>query len=435
MLNNTLSLLFAGLCATSLVAQAGPGFVDQDLTTPGIQPFKQSTYFTSSTTGTGPSLGKITLPAPIFSAAGGTVNQCSLGKSGIGGLAAGEFHMCMTVTNLSTFYGGAGGQDVIMGKVSWASGSPVFTPNTMANNLNTTGNVFGMMIDTKNGNYASVDWPTGPMLAYRAANVLPFDAPVAITGATGPYVDPAVAYVDDKLVLFWIVGLDVHMAPLSTTITGGKLTAASVGTSTAVISIGNQSHSPTPLPDSTGNVMGFWFASLVGSDSDMHFKSMLPSTTAHTKCWDTTGWLNNGGVAGGHFLCADSGISYAALQEGEGYFMMSNTDIDTTTAAPLKIRIAGLTGTPSICSSTMGISLKTALPVALPGLLGEFALDTTILLLIGGPTITTKDEVAELSLPSNAGLKGLSLAVQAVINPTDPGLTASFTSTINPAFK
>jgi hypothetical protein len=181
--------------------------------------------------------------------------------------------------------------------------------------------------------------------------------------------------------------------------------------------------------------MGFWFASLVASDSDMHFQSMADVSSAHVLCWDTPGWLNNGGVAGGHFLAADSGIGYAALQYGQGYYLVSNTEIAVGPTATLNLRVGGQSGNPSINPSILALAFGVVPPVAIPGLLGEFALKASPMVVFGGPTSATADDVADLVVPAtDVSLKGLTLHLQGLVNPTDQSLGASFTSTVSPKF-
>ncbi|MCA8956364.1 MAG: hypothetical protein KDC87_09830 [Planctomycetes bacterium] len=436
-LNTT--LLCAAALASFVSAQAGPTFIDQDPTTPGVQPYKVSTYFTGGGAGT---LGAITTPFPIWSASAASKNivQVSLGKTGILGLGAGEYHMCMTTYNLNSGYMPTGstqvGQQVIMGKVTWNSGQPVFTPNTMAKNLcNPSGDCFGLMIsgDTL-GQWAALDWSTGVYLGYRANSTVDFDAPVPVAGVTGPWVDPAVGHLDGKLVLFWAdaAGTIVY-APLSTTLTAGKLTAASVGSvKTAAAISGEICHSPTPVFDGQGNAIALWFAARVSNDSDMYFASNIESNQKSiVKVWDNINWLNNGGVAGGRFLAADS-TNYSALVEGQGFYMATNTEIAVGPSAQLTVQVGAQSGTPSVVSTTFAVALGVNAPITLGGIEGGFALTPTPLLFLVPVVLssTTKDDVARASFPAtDVSLKGLTLYFQGVANPVDATVPDSFTST------
>lgn len=436
--------------AFELPAQIGPTWVDQDSTTPGLQTYHLSEYFTrKAATGTKKSMGDITSPAAIWTSTStaAAMFQVSLGKQGIGGLATGEFHMCLTTTNLNAAYGGkVSGQQVFMGKVTWNSGDPVFTPNMMANSMNTSGNVFGLMIDDKDGKVAAVDWPSGAVVAWRKDNTVAYGTPVLVTGISGKYVDPAPGYVNGELVLFWVdhptlPGRLVY-APLILTITNGTLTAASVNTAKKVVVVdipGRFSHSPTPISDKSGNCLGMWYASRVGGNSDMYFTANIHKPT-HFLGWDNgTSWVNNGGVAGGRFLAASNNTDgfYGRLMVGEAFYLVSNSEIAVGPTAMLTLAAGG----PSskivpIVTTTVVLSFATATPLPLPGVGGALALDIRLLFypVGGGITSVTRDDFAQMQLPAAvASLKGVSVSFQALMNPV--GTSPSFSSTCTASFK
>ena len=102
---------FVLLCAVPLAAvlpaQSGVTWIDQDSAKSGLQKWKLSAYFTRKPgPGTKKSMRDITKPAPIWTTTTttATLRQVSMGKKGIGGLRSGEFHMCLTVTNLNSAY-------------------------------------------------------------------------------------------------------------------------------------------------------------------------------------------------------------------------------------------------------------------------------------------------------------------------------------------
>lgn len=431
----SISLLSAGLLASVVTAQVGPGMTDADPVSTGQQAMVTSTYFsTNAGTVTDPTMGDI---PGIWTALGTNITQVSLGKTGIAGLAAGEYHMCITTSGLTSTYNPQGSGDVLMGMVTWNSGSPVFTPNTMANNLNSPGNDFGLMIDGVDGTFAAIDYPAGPMLSERTSNAVDFPAPVAITGAGGTYVDPAPGHVDGVFGLFWVSGAtSISWAPLNLTRSGGMLTAAAIDAANTVvmISTSNQPHSPTPLFGANGDSHGMWFSRVTSGDSDEYFTGHLPTATGGSLVYDSTAWSNNGGIAGSHFLAAYSG-HYNTLLEGRGSSMLVNSDIAVGAGATLDISISAPTGTPPLFTSRIAIGLSTGPGIPLGGILGELGLNpATLALIIGGPTGTTADETANVSFPAtDPSLVGVSLAMQALTVPISG--QPAFTNTVETSFK
>lgn len=444
--HHRLSLLCAGLLASVVNAQCGIAWLDADPNTAGQQNFVQSTYFTgASGTTTQPTLGDILLPSPIFRAnsTDRRIVQVSMGKTGVFPLGAGEYHLAMTVFNLHTFYGSLhAGQSVIMGKVTWNSGSPVFTPNTMANNMNTSATTFGLMIDGKDGTRAAVDWGSGPRWSKRLAPSFPFPQSVPLTGAGGSYVDPAPGHVDGVLGAFWVdSSTTMSWAPVLETMTGGNLTGAVLDTANAIVVITTtleptRPHSPTPLFGAGGDANGMFFSRKfsTNNDSDQYFSGQIPDATAGTLIWNNGAWINNGGNAGSRFLAANSG-NYSFLIEGRGYSLTTNSNITVQAGATLDISIRSPVGTPPLFSTTLGVSLGLGPVIPLPGILGALCLDTNLLaLIVGGPTGNSADEIATQSFPAtDNSLKGVTLNLQAVTVPI--GGQPGFTNSASPFFK
>jgi hypothetical protein len=435
----TTYLLCAGLFAPVLTAQAGPGMTDADPGTAGHQAMVKSVYL-SSVDNAATTLWDVT--PKIWSTSGRNITQVHLGKGSLG-LGAKDYHMALTTSTLSTAWttgagGVAGSGDVIMGKLSYATGTPVFTPQTTAALMNSTGNDFGLMISA-DGTRAAIDWPAGPMWSMRtiAIPITQFPKPVAVTGISGTYVDPAPGKIGGVLGIFWVSGgTQISWAPVKETITAGKLTAAAIVTAgqIAAITSTNQPHSPTPVFGTNGNTRGMWYSRVTGSDSDEYYSGQVPDATGGIKVYDSTAWSNNGGVAGSRLICAYSG-HYNTLLEGRGSHGGCNSAITVKTGATLDITIHSPTGTPSLFTSTMGVALGVGTPIPLPGILGALGLDASkILIITGGPTGLTGD-TAELSLPaSDSGLKGLTLHLQFVTSPTS-GFGPAFTNTMSPSFK
>ncbi len=433
-------LLCAGLLAPVLTAQAGPGMTDADPVATGFQAMVTSTYFDSVDT-PGTNLWDVT-PA-IWTTSGQNMTQVSTGKGNLG-LKKGEYHMCITTSSLATAWttaagGIAGSGDVIMGMVTWNSGSPVFTPQTTAALMNSTGNDFGLMISA-DGLRAAIDWPAGPYWSSRAVALsnTQFNAPVLLTGAGGSYVDPAPGAVNGVMGCFYVSGgTTISWAPVKETIVGGKITAAALdGANTVVmISTANQPHSPTPMFGSNGDSRGMWFSRVTGGDSDQYYSGQLPDLSGGQLVYDSTAWSNNGGVAGSHFLAAYSG-HYKQFIEGRGTHGGSNSSIAVGASAQLNVTIHGPAGTPAISTTVMAASLGVGPSFALPSIRGALGVDPgKIVIIAGGPSASDADEIAEANFPAtDAGLKGLTLHLQYVMSPI-AGFTPGFTNTMSPSFK
>ena len=396
-----------------------------------------SEYFTTNAgTVSNPTMGDI---PGIWTALGVNCTQVSLGKTGMAGLAPGEYHMCITTSGLTSTYNPQGSGDVLMGMVTWNSGSPVFTPNTMANLMNSAGNDFGLMIDGKDGRYACIDYPASPMISERASNALPFPAPVAVTGAGGTYVDPAPGHYNGVLGMFYVSGAtSISWAPLNLTYTSGTLSGAALDTSAVVtmITSSDQPHSPTPLFGANGDAHGMWFSRVASGDSDQYFTGSLPNSAGGSLVYDSTAWSNNAGVAGSNFLAAYSG-HYSSLLEGRGSSLIVNNDITVGPTATLDIKISGAADyTVPVFTTLLAIGVATipAPGVPLGGIDG--ALGVTPVLIIGGPTAIDRDECASISFPASlASLKGVTLALQAVTIPVGGGLNTTFTNAATTTFK
>jgi len=434
------TLFVSSLLTTALTAQAGPGMLDADPGTPGLQEMVKSTYF-SSVDNAATTLFDVT-PA-IWTQAGRSMTQVHLGKGTIG-LAAGEYHMCLTTSMLTTQWttgagGIAGSGDVIMGKVTWNSGSPVFTPSTVAALLNSAGNDFGLMINA-DGTRAALDWPSGPYYSSRlvALPTTQFDAPVPITGAGGAYVDPAPGNIDGVRGLFWVSGgTTISWAPVLETIVANKITAAALDMSKVVVAVSsaNQPHSPTPVFGTNGNTRGMWFSRVTGGDSEQYYSGQVPDSTGGQLVYDSAAWSNNGGVAGSRLLAAYSG-HYNTLIEGRGSHGGSNSAIVVGTGATCNITIHSPVGTPALFTSIFGLAFGVGPKIALGGIAGYLGLDgTKLVFVLGGPTGNTADETAEISFPAtDAALKGLTLDFQFVTSPI-AGFGPAFTNTMSPSFK
>jgi len=432
-------LLCAGLLAPVLTAQSGPGMTDADPATTGFQAMVKSTYFSSVDT-PGTNLWDVT-PA-IWTSQGRSMTQVHTGKGNLA-LKKGEYHMCITTSLLATTWttaagGIAGSGDVIMGMVTWNSGSPVFTPHTTAALMNSTGNDFGLTLSA-DGLRAAIDWSSRPQWSSRtvALSNTQFDTPVPLSGAGGSYVDPAPGAVNGVMGCYWVSGATtITWAPVKETMVGGKVTAAALDfPRVLMITSANQPHSPTPMFGTNGDSRGMWFSRVSSGDSEQYYSGQLPDATGGQLVYDSAAWSNNGGVAGSHFLAAYSG-HYNTLLEGRGTHGGSNSAITVGASAQLNVTIHGPAGTPAISTSVLGLALGAGAPFALPGIRGALGLDPTkLVILVGGPSANDVDEIAEANFPAtDAGLKGLTLHLQFVMSPI-AGFAPGFTNTISPSFK
>jgi hypothetical protein len=233
---------------------------------------------------------------------------------------------------------------------------------------------------------------------------------------------------------------NIVYAPLVIQNVGGQLSASVVGTPTVVISIaGRLSHSPTPLCAANGDVLGMWFASRVGNDSDMYFTPSIKSPTPSPEFDNLINWVNNGAVAGGRFLAASNVADgyYGRMLEGQGYYAAVNSDIQVGPAAQMTIKV-GAQSDPNLplTSSAFALALGPINPVPIPGILGSFGLNPTPMFFPVPPGVAsvTTDDFGEMQLPANApSLKGNTVYFQALTSPIPP-MPVAFTNTIKVRF-
>ncbi len=96
------------------------------------------------------------------------MSQVAHCDNGLPGLTPGQFAVSMTVPGLSVAYGNTGATGMCMGLYDRAVTPATFTPNTMANKMNpaTGEGVFGLMIENRDGLYATCDWQTGVQIEF-----------------------------------------------------------------------------------------------------------------------------------------------------------------------------------------------------------------------------------------------------------------------------
>ncbi len=394
----TLSLLGAGLLAGFISAQGVPG------TGPGVIRGQQisKAFDTKNLTKVG--LG---------------VTQVSLVRLPTN--PAGTWTACLTIQRLTSTYGGTGQVDgVVMG--TWDRDKGTFTPNKLANALNTGHKgEFGLMLEPKLGLIAVLDKSDGVYLSKRNVFTQAFPAPFKVSGVPGTYVDPAVGNVGGKLKLFYVATLNgVQGVYMSDLVVPANMSATNppkiTGTPVLVASkvrTGGLVHSPTPMLGPDGDIEGIFMSERVGNDSDQFLANDLNPSTPLLMVADNTAWMNNGGYAGGIFHFANSAHYSSGSDElGVAWLLGDNEQVGGT----MNIT-SGLFRESAAAVMPVFLGLK-LLPAAIPisGFLGKLGLNPSVLINIGNITHATKDHRGSISipLPNNSSLKGIVLPIQGV---------------------
>ncbi|MHC4920691.1 MAG: hypothetical protein ACYTKC_14015 [Planctomycetota bacterium] len=380
-----------------------------------------------------------------------TVIQINLTKSHPAD-TAGKWTAALTVRDLALTYGGsgvAGGQNVIMGQYDTTGTKPTFTPSTLANKMNSTTSTacFGLMIEGRDGLYAAIDYSNGVFVSYRKDNTSPFPAPLQVTVApnttplpTGSWLDPALGYVGNQLMMFYIDKVNsIIMRNLNTTVFNNILTQAQLqGNGVAVATLTIRPHSPTPIIDRLGEVRGLWMAgSLTTSgDSDMYFMPSLNTKDVPIRVFDSTAWMNNGGVAGGRLFFANNEAPNNSASVAEAAWLLgSNTVLGGTATITLGCRNP-LSVSPVVSKVALSFNLTagTRTPIVIPGWNGAYALAGPELIFTNMVGLN-RDELAHWSqtVPKDNNLKGVRVSIQALSMPQS--VSPTFTNTATLEFK
>lgn len=429
-MHNSLALSTAlVLSAAPLLAQAGPG----TFTPLGNDPtFSKANFQTLNMYRTG--------------ATGMGIDQINFTKvPGVDGV--GQWTVTLTVTDLSPTYGGSpnGSDWVVMGQYDTTGNAPVFKPNTQANAMNdiNDGGQFSLMIEPRDGLFATVDRKSGMFISRRLAPNLAFPNPVMLTPQSGTpappgnYLDPAPGYVDGKLHVFYTESAtEIHMRELFLTRnTAGNLSKAEMGPVKVIVKLSNRPHSPTPLIDRAGNVQGMLMAANSGSDSDIYFLPCLSINEAPILAYDDAGWQNNGGVCGGRIFFADYGANnetYARVSRA-AWLMGSNTPIggNATLTCGVSNPNRPLIPVPVTLAMSLSVNNGTIPGVPIPGWNGMYALAGNIFV-FGSMAATDADELAhwQTAVPNNSALVGTRLTVQGLAAVTGEPATLTNTATL-----
>jgi hypothetical protein len=189
-----------------------------------------------------------------------------------------------------------------------------------------------------------------------------------------------------------------------------------VGTPRVVVmgTVNGQARSPTPIYGPDGNVKALWH-SYTGSSilrADLYFASDLDPLTPSLLAAKTFRIDTGGGVGAGRVYMADNnpvGIydAVAAWMTGDEVAIGGRARLSI--ASPLR-------------GSTLPLSLvlaarQVAAPIQIPGVFGSFALDPTLLLVLGIAPNFPKTGLAELPvpIPNSQILRGASLALQSLV--------------------
>lgn len=388
-------------------------------------------------------------PSTVFDGASSTFT--GIGASQIMAIACyklatntpGTWTACLTTNALSATYGGSATQSIVMG--TYDMDKKTFTPDMRANSLNSSGNDFGLHISKPLGRYAVLDSPGGAVISERTkfGPTDAFPTPSIISGVSGTYVDPSIGRVNSTLMLFWVDGSvapnQISMAPLVKGTTGWSInTTAKVIVAKPLVST-NIVHSPSPITDAKGEVIGLILAERASSESDIYFKDSLDLARPHIKLNAHTYWQNNGGITGGRFHWADASSTptayYAQTAESRGSWLIGGT-----AGIGQNISIWGGFDNSSnpflpnltviMASANLG---TTAIPV--PGMQHALGLDLkTIIPNFGIITYTDKEQRGVLSfvVPNDKNLVGAKLYLQGLsIQPKPQVLLFSNTTELN----
>ncbi|MEE2886777.1 MAG: hypothetical protein VX951_05040 [Planctomycetota bacterium] len=423
----TVALLCAGLTSPLLTAQAGPGWTDP---------------------GAGPAYDHLAFDVALFptnmTATG--ISQIAHCDNGLPGLTAGQFAVTMTNAGLSSTYGNVGGTGMCMGLYDRTLATPLFTPNTMANKMNPASGigVFGLMIENRDGLYATCDWASGVVMSWRKDNSSDFHVPIAVTTQAGTpvlgtYRDPALGYIKGVLNLWYVNAygrivarpiLIAHGGP------NGELTLAELQgpERDKVITTAATTHSPTPMCDSNGEVLGLFYHKTVSGDSDAHLKSGTHLADFQGDVNDEAGWQNNGAVFGGTFVSANSAATpgYSkARARNMAWLLASRPAIGTTMTLQMGCANSGLPTVPP--TVTIYAALGTLPALSLGGIQGFLGINPApILLRVASVPVPAASGRAELKIPvpNDPTIKGVSLPIQGLATiVTASGVLGVFTNT------
>jgi hypothetical protein len=319
-------------------------------------------------------------------------------------------YLCsMTVAALPAGFGGVGGTDLLTGR--YDALTDTFTPNNEAAALNTAGTEFGLMVH-HTGLHAVFDrLPGQPWLASRAALGMPWQI-VGQFAALSPqsYYDPALAEFGGQPHLLHVLGTSIAITPIN--LSNAMFTGPSV---TVILQArpGSTANSPTPILDTTNQLIGFSHHDVLASDNDHYMSLDLDPNTPAVLMHDAATWRNNGGFVGGRFCDAESTAPYHIFA------------IDTYWCTGGRGALGGVLDvfafTPPTSSTTeaylsfllIGAAFLPA-PLPIPPIPGALGIDVSTLVSLPFPQHNNSNGEALLQMvvPNIPSLRGRSIAAQ-----------------------
>ena len=203
---------------------------------------------------------------------------------------------------------------------------------------------------------------------------------------------------------------------------------------------GGITHSFTPITGPDGDVEGAWLSERVGNQSNMYFADDLDPKTPQVLTNSHNGWQNNGGIAGGLLLWADSDATpvgpYQAIMDAEAAWMLGD-NVLIGGKADIFGGAFNNTKTPLVPVITV-IFLSGGLlttPISIPTFNGRFGLDLTTLIApfaVMAHGDASQEARMSFTVPNDVKLKNLKLFLQGLsIQPTKNILTFTNTARLN----
>jgi hypothetical protein len=331
----------------------------------------------------------------------------------------------LTVDGLQPGSGGVGSLDLLTGKYDVLTDT--FTPDNFASSLNSSGIEFGLSF-YHDGLVAVWDINNGPppQLATRPNLTSPWQTRGTIGGMhSATYYDPAIANINGQPHLIYIFGNDIVAAPINLTtnaISGARFVLVNPARA------GSQANSPTPIVDSTGELIGLSHHDVLGADNDHYLSLDLDPTTPAVILHDTTTWINNGGFIGGRFFDGESTTPYHVLAIDKFWFTGGRAAIGTT--MEIRAFVPPTTSPNPYLSWTLISSAFAVTPTPVPLVGGLLALNPAVIVDISMPPHNNANgtSLTSLPVPNDPTLRNLKIPAQGITFDT-AALRLQFTNT------
>lgn len=320
------------------------------------------------------------------------------------------FYGSLTVLLLPPAFGGVARMDLLCG--TYDVSTDTFTPNMDAAALNTSASEWGMRVH-RSGLLAVFDRLNGwPWLAARPA----LGQPWQVVGAIRPLVpqsgyDPVLADHRGRLHLVYRSQRDIVMSPID------PATGFVTGSSTVIVVPSTPSsfvYSPQPVTDANGELLGISHSERNEADGDHRMSMDLDPATPSVLMNDTTTWTHAGGFTGGRFFDGECfPLMCGILAVDAFWFTGGRAAIGTS----MPVTFHAPPGPLMQYISTMLVALDFATPASVPGLHGQFGLQTSTMVWDGSLSLHGSPDgsvTRMLAVPNDPVLRGASLAAQAV---------------------